>query len=363
MHHEPGMLVRSLLPPEGRHAPALLCACLSLALVFATASVAEAQADPVSGVMGGSYRVSPTTAATWHLLAGDSLNRIKLLVLWRGEAGWAGRRPDSGTSIERCPDTGDPCEYRLRHRIIAGGDSLELSLALPSRLARFKDSEISLGDANVVVVDSVGGAGGPVIVDRFRIDAQLEYPAEVLRLFVEDARLYEFAGIAANDDHESPGGAAAGPPGAAARRGSGRASASTWATWYAVNDASAWRLELLVLWRGQRGWQEAGPLRFRGRASACAGGAAQCGGSVHDRITVGGVELEVRIDRDAGVARILGTEILLGDVNVVLVDRVDSAGGVPAVVGQLRIEPHRASQELNPAALVSSDPRLRGGST
>lgn len=88
------------------------------------------------------------------------------------------------------------------------------------------------------------------------------------------------------------------------------------------------RLVVLVLWRGAPGW-----LARAGRAST------QGGGSVEQtwvQLTRGDVTVDLEMDHAAGVARLLGERIRVGDNNVVLVDHSDTKA---KIVRMLRTEP------------------------
>ncbi len=55
-------------------------------------------------------------------------------------------------------------------------------------------------------------------------------------------------------------------------------------------------------------------------------------------------DLSMSYDRSTNTAWVHDQKVVLDSFNVVLVDRVDSAGGPPIVVGKLRVPPHIALQ-------------------
>ena len=96
------------------------------------------------------------------------------------------------------------------------------------------------------------------------------------------------------------------------------------------------RLILLVLWRGSPAWLAGG----RGISSSGGGG----GGRTSLSFTLGGLTFDVEVDDTAGVARVLGQQVVLKDANLVLVDNVDVK---PAIV---RLE------QVDPVVPVTGDP-------
>lgn len=52
---------------------------------------------------------------------------------------------------------------------------------------------------------------------------------------------------------------------------------------------------------------------------------------------IGTVDFGVHFDRDSRTVRLIGEEVTLGDRNVILVDRIDGAGGPSRIANVLRI--------------------------
>ena len=90
-------------------------------------------------------------------------------------------------------------------------------------------------------------------------------------------------------------------------------------------------LDLLVFWRGSPAW-------FTKGDHSTGSGGGDDKGHVNERVELGGLVLEVSLDKQKGVARVAGQEIALGNANVILVDGVDLPGG-PKVVGTRSVDP------------------------
>ena len=110
-------------------------------------------------------------------------------------------------------------------------------------------------------------------------------------------------------------------------------------------------LDLLVLWRGNAGWFEAGRRRPAGLADQA--GSDRAGGASRPDVRTawlsqGGVSLSVRFEPSSRKVWIQDQEIDLNESNVVLVDQVDQSGGL-LVLKVLRIDPSfRATMQLPP---------------
>lgn len=132
-------------------------------------------------------------------------------------------------------------------------------------------------------------------------------------------------------------------PSVAYMQGGGGLSPRVRATWFAEGRDDTADLLLLVLWRGTPGWQNAphhGSGQLPPRSSE---GAPERRGAVPSPIVhttrIGTVEFGIDFDLDSRTVRLIGEEVALGDRNVILVDRIDGAGGPPRIVSVLRIDP------------------------
>jgi hypothetical protein len=114
-------------------------------------------------------------------------------------------------------------------------------------------------------------------------------------------------------------------------------------------------LALLVLWRGSPGWFSRGG---GGHSSSGGGGGGTPGREVGSfTLTYGGRTFSIDFDYTAGVARLLGQEILLAGTNVVLVDDVDRQTGA-RVVGRLRVDPTLSGAAVSRPRTVDDDPAI-----
>ena len=144
--------------------------------------------------------------------------------------------------------------------------------------------------------------------------------------------------------------------GGGSNSGTGPVSPAVLATTMAVmNTPGRGTLDLLVLWRGTPGWF----MRTGGQGgggSSSSGGGVEAGLEVRvERISQGGVSLNLRFEPKSRRLWILDKEIVLGNANVVLVDGVDETAG-PRVVGTLHIDPgFDTAVDLPPA--MPSGPR------
>ena len=96
------------------------------------------------------------------------------------------------------------------------------------------------------------------------------------------------------------------------------------------NGSAGSNLELAVLWRGAPGWFDQGSGHQTG------GGGS--GSTLHSQIRYGNISLAFTFNRETRVAGIQGTDLKLGDANLVLVDNVDGHEG-PHVVRAFRVDP------------------------
>jgi hypothetical protein len=121
------------------------------------------------------------------------------------------------------------------------------------------------------------------------------------------------------------------------------------------NYADGSTTTLLVLWRGTPGWFTKGGYAGGGSGggSGAGAGSGQSGSYAYQYMTQGGLTFMLEFDYDKRTVRILNEVLSLRDVNVVLVDFVDSAGGA-AIVGWRWIEPGPPAPPIVPGA--AADP-------
>jgi hypothetical protein len=109
-------------------------------------------------------------------------------------------------------------------------------------------------------------------------------------------------------------------------------------------------LDLLVLWRGAPGWY------LKGGHSAASGGGDDKG-HVNVQMQRGGVELDLTLDRQKGVAVIAGNEVVLDGANVVLVDGVGVPGGL-TFAGTGSVDPKVEDLKTGAYAVLRGAPDL-----
>jgi hypothetical protein len=125
--------------------------------------------------------------------------RLRHLVLWRGEHGWYRHRE---AAINALWESGLIDTTRVRAQLeranaayfdILGDITLEVRFDEPNRRVWVLGREMTLGDANVVVVDRIDGVGGSPSVRTARIDPTLDSSnVAVTELLTRSAELRRF---------------------------------------------------------------------------------------------------------------------------------------------------------------------------
>jgi hypothetical protein len=114
---------------------------------------------------------------TWMTRYGsDSVHRLDLIVVWRGNPGWFMRGSHQSTS-------GGGSAGTVRQTLRYGDLQLEVAFQSTKRTADIQGKVVELGDANVILVDHVDSAEGPRVVSTLRIDG--EVPSDNGRARVE----------------------------------------------------------------------------------------------------------------------------------------------------------------------------------
>jgi hypothetical protein len=137
---------------------------LILALACASSGAAQRRVPPVPATSSSAHPVSPVVVATWIASVETSGEReLQLLVLWRGTPGWfyGGRSRGSGGG-----------GGLIRHSASFGDIMLDVELQTEDRVARVQGQTLSLGNANVILVDDVD-SGSPRVLGTRTVDAQL----------------------------------------------------------------------------------------------------------------------------------------------------------------------------------------------
>jgi len=124
---------------------------------------------------GGTTALSASVMGSYYFTRGDAgMSRLEMLVLWRGQPSWyATRSTIAGAAM--FSGFGAPS---MNGRVFSASSTyngVQLMASTDTDNSRLivQGQTFDLRRANVVLVDGVDGASGPVIVDTFRIDAQL----------------------------------------------------------------------------------------------------------------------------------------------------------------------------------------------
>jgi hypothetical protein len=136
-----------------------------------------------AGSTGGTAPVSPSVIATdMCVIDAEGRGTLELLILWRGSPGWfrKGSGDASGNGGQGGSMGGGPGPTIRSEWISQGGVNLTARFDPAARKAWIQDKEVLLGDANVVLVDGVDTAEGPLVVQTLRIDPEYETTVDLL---------------------------------------------------------------------------------------------------------------------------------------------------------------------------------------
>ena len=174
----------------------------SLLLLGVLASVslhAQAPPRPASWTSTGSRVMSPAVATTWIAEHGQAGAReLELLVLWRGRSGWfleGGHNGGSGSSTWEVVSAGGSGGSRetVEQQVFLGGLTLNLRFDRLTRTAWVQDREVSLQNANVILVDRVDSREGLTVVGTREIDPQLSgVPVRIEQVLRRSSELVAF---------------------------------------------------------------------------------------------------------------------------------------------------------------------------
>jgi hypothetical protein len=315
----------------------------------------------------GSQALSPSVIGSKLITReGDGPERLEVLVLWRGSPGWfmrstGSRRSGSGGGATRSP--------LIEFSIFQGGLHLSATFDRATRIVNVLGEEVRLGNANVVLVDLVDDPAGPRVLktmtatprgssslphaafistpellDYLRCLAQIPEPmnrspmsfvcaeAIALGLVTGERTVTPIpTGVVQNRATDTTG-----PPEPAPRTGPSESSGNgvlspvVMGGWFMTRQPSGdAALDLLVIWRGAPGWH-------LGTSRGGAGGRSD--GRQRMSLAIFGVPtLSAVLDRAAKLCWIQGKRVPLGNNNVILVDRADSAEAT--VVKAMRVDP------------------------
>jgi hypothetical protein len=136
--------------------------------------------------------VSPSVVASWmlHWRASDGDSK-SLLVLWRGTPGWFTRPSPDGRH-----SSGGGSGSTAWQTFTEGGITFELDYDFDRNVVTMLKQQVSLKDANVVLVDFVDSPDGAQIVDRMWIETPPEQqppmPDPIAAIVKSSSGLYEF---------------------------------------------------------------------------------------------------------------------------------------------------------------------------
>ena len=175
--------------------------CFLLLGVMASVSLhAQAPRRPPSVVgPSGSRVVSPAvvaTSITKQRQNGDG--ELELLVLWRGSPGWfleGGKDGRSGSVTWGGRASGRPGDSRetVDHQVFLGGLALHLQFNMQERTARVQDIEVSLQNANVILVDQVDSREDLTVVGTRWVDPQISgVPVRIEQILGRASELVDF---------------------------------------------------------------------------------------------------------------------------------------------------------------------------
>ncbi len=148
------------------------------------------QPFPAGGSSSTTAPVSPSVMATVMTVGGEpGKGALDLLVLWRGSPGWYWRAEGRGGGGSSSSGGGmfgrSGAEVRTEF-ISQGGINLSIRFEPASRRLWILDQPVTLGDANVVLVDGVDEPTGPRVVATIRIepayDAATDQPPGMLAM-------------------------------------------------------------------------------------------------------------------------------------------------------------------------------------
>jgi len=170
----------------------------SFAIAFLAATLCWAAEVPQPGgveTSSGSRVVSPAVVASWiaHTEHGGP-SELELLVLWRGAPGWFMRSDSSGSSGSISGGWGSDEQDRglWVDQLTYGGLHFGLEFDRRDHTARVQGQEVSLGSANVILIDDVDRASGPLVAGSLRVDPQLVDAAQIETVVQRSPELFDF---------------------------------------------------------------------------------------------------------------------------------------------------------------------------
>ncbi len=160
---------------------------------------AQAPPRPALWTSAGSRVISAAVAATWITQRGQAgVGELELLVLWRGRAGWflKGKhdgRSGSSTWEKTAAEGASGSREIVDQQVFLGGLTLNLRFDRRVQTAWVQDIEVSLQNANVILVDRVDSKEGLTVVGTRWIDPQISgMPARIEQVLRRSSELVAF---------------------------------------------------------------------------------------------------------------------------------------------------------------------------
>jgi hypothetical protein len=184
----------SMVPVESQQS---MKRCVVVGVVIAIAHAITIQGQVISAG-GGTQAISPAVVATiLTRQERDKPPELELLVLWRGTPGWFMQAQGGGGGMSSGGNggggIGDGGRGPVYQRMFFGSLSFELEFDPQKQTAKIQGREVSLQNANVILVDDVDSAGGPQILGTRWVEPHLAAgPMGVESIIQRSPELFEF---------------------------------------------------------------------------------------------------------------------------------------------------------------------------
>jgi hypothetical protein len=159
-------------------------------VVLIAASGLSAWAQSGSGVATRSSDrvVSPSTVAAYVSHVEDGAPLLDVLVLWRGSSMWFAAGGAHSSS-------GGGGSTTANMYVTYSGRTLSIAIDRAAATMSINDRELSMREANVVLLDGADAVGGPRIVATHRVEPRIEGRGEPMASIIQRSpELYAFIG-------------------------------------------------------------------------------------------------------------------------------------------------------------------------
>jgi hypothetical protein len=142
----------------------------------------------------GSHPVSAAVVATWIVRTEPRASpELDLLVLWRGEPGWFMAEGAGESRSGTMSATGEDNRGIVVEHLAYGDVRLTFEFDQRKRTARVQDQEVTLGSANVILVDEVDGETGPRVAGSLEVDPLYpDTPEDIAVIIRRSPELYAY---------------------------------------------------------------------------------------------------------------------------------------------------------------------------